>query len=430
MKLDRITPPLIRDIEGMDIQPPAQEVMPNGVSLDVINRGEQEVTRLDVIFGGGGWHQEQKLQAVLTNRMLREGSSKYTSAGIAEQLDYYGAWLELSSALEHTHITLYSLNKHFAQTLDVLESMIKEPVFPEKELNTVRETNIRQLRVNLSKADFVARRSLMLAMYGKGHPCGMYNTEDDYRNITPDVLRKFYNRYYHAGNCSIFISGRVTDEVIRCVESTFGIEAFGQDNGKPDTKEYSPFSTSEKRISVAHEESEMQTAVQLGEFIITLQHPDYLKMRVLITLLGGYFGSRLMSNIREDKGYTYGISAGTYFCPNNGLLYIAAETGVEYVEPLIREVYCEIDKLQHELVGMEELSGVKNYMMGEMCRSYESAFSLSEAWIFIKNSGLSGDYFSHAAQAIKEITPVEIRDLACHYLCKENIKELVVGKFS
>jgi predicted Zn-dependent peptidase len=153
-------------------------------------------------------------------------------------------------------------------------------------------------------------------------------------------------------------------------------------------------------------------------------------MSVLITLLGGYFGSRLMSNIREDKGYTYGISAGTYFCPNNGLLCIAAETGVEYVESLIGEVYREIDKLQHELVGMEELSGVKNYMMGEMCRNYESPFSLSEAWIFIKNTGLAGDYFFRSAQAVREITPVEIQDLACRYLCKENIKELVVGKFS
>jgi predicted Zn-dependent peptidase len=163
---------------------------------------------------------------------------------------------------------------------------------------------------------------------------------------------------------------------------------------------------------------------------MTRQHPDYPKMRVLITLLGGYFGSRLMSNIREDKGYTYGISAETFFCPGSGLLLVSADTAPEYLQPLMKEIYFEIDRLQTELVTPQELSNVRNYMLGEMSRNYESAFSLSDAWIFIKNSGLDDTYFSRIVRAVKEITSTEIRDLACRYLCKENIKELVVGKFS
>ncbi|KAA6319640.1 putative zinc protease, partial [termite gut metagenome] len=359
-----------------------------------------------------------------------EGSHKYNSAEIAEKLDYYGAWLELSCSLEHSYITLYTLTKYFVQTLDILESMIKESLFPEKELETVCATNIRQFQVNLSKIDYVAQRRIMSAMYGEQHPCGMLIETDDYNKITPDTLLEFYNRYYHSANCSLFISGKVTNEIIHCIESVFGTETFGTDHSKPEVKTYSPLPVSEKQIFVAHNEREMQTAVRLGQFIITRKHPDYPKMRVLITLLGGYFGSRLMSNIRENKGYTYGISADTFFCSESGLLLIAADTAPEYLQPLIKEIYFEIERLQTELVTPQELSNVRNYMLGDMYRNYESAFSLSDAWIFIKNSGLDDTYFSRIVGAVKEITPTEIRDLACRYLCKENIKELVVGKFS
>ena len=183
----------------------------------------------------------------------------------------------------------------------------------------------------------------------------------------------------------------------------------------------------EKRIFTEREDA-MQSAVKMGYTTITREHPDYLKLRVLMTVFGGYFGSRLMSNIREEKGYTYGISAGIMFYPDSGLLIVSTETDNEYVEPLIQEVYHEIDRLHQEVVPVEELSMVRNYMLGEMCRSYESAFSLSDAWIFIATSGLGDDYFSRSLQAVQEVTPAELQDLAQRYLCKEKLKEVIAGK--
>lgn len=166
----------------------------------------------------------------------------------------------------------------------------------------------------------------------------------------------------------------------------------------------------------------------MGCTTITRTHPDYLKLRVLMTLFGGYFGSRLMSNIREEKGYTYGISAGIMSYPDSGLLGISTETANEYVEPLIQEVYHEIDRLHQEPVTLEELTMVRNYMLGEMCRNYESPFSLSDAWIFIATSGLDDEYFSRSLQAVNEVTTQEIQELAQRYLCKETLKEVIAGK--
>ena len=424
--MDRTIQPEIQPLKNFHIQTPVRTTLPNGIPLTVINAGEQEVVRMDVLFSGGRWQQSQKLQALFTNRMLREGTTKYTAATIAEKLDYYGSWLELSSSSEYAYITVYSLNKYLAKTLEVVESMIKEPLFPQKELQTILDTNIQQYLVNTSKVDFLAHHSLLKSLYGEQHPCGKIVMEEDYHTITPEVLREFYERYYHSGNCSIFLSGKVTDDIISRVTDIFGIP-FGQYQLQMPKSSFPFAAIPEKRIFTEREDA-MQSAVKMGCTTITREHPDYPKLRVLMTLFGGYFGSRLMSNIREDKGYTYGISAGVVFYPDSGLLIVSTETDNEYVEPLIQEVYHEIDRLHLDPVSAEELRIVRNYMLGEMCRSYESPFSLSDAWIFIATSGLKDDYFARSLQAVNEITPAEIQDLAQRYLCKETLKEVIAGK--
>ena len=424
--MDRTIQPEIQPLKNFHIQTPVRTTLPNGIPLTVINASEQEVVRMDVLFSGGRWQQSQKLQALFTNRMLREGTTKYTAATIAEKLDYYGSWLELSSSSEYAYITVYSLNKYLAKTLEVVESMIKEPLFPQKELQTILDTNIQQYLVNTSKVDFLAHRSLLKSLYGEQHPCGKIVMEEDYYTITPEVLREFYERHYHSGNCSIFLSGKVTDDIISRVTDIFGIP-FGQYQLQMPKSSFPFAAIPEKRIFTEREDA-MQSAVKMGCTTITREHPDYPKLRVLMTLFGGYFGSRLMSNIREDKGYTYGISAGVVFYPDSGLLIVSTETDNEYVEPLIQEVYHEIDRLHQEPVSAEELRMVRNYMLGEMCRSYESPFSLSDAWIFIATSGLKDDYFARSLQAVNEITPAEIQDLAQRYLCKETLKEVIAGK--
>ena len=424
--MDRTIQPEIQPLKNFHIQTPVRTTLPNGIPLTVINAGEQEVVRMDVLFSGGRWQQSQKLQALFTNRMLREGTTKYTAATIAEKLDYYGSWLELSSSSEYAYITVYSLNKYLVKTLEVVESMIKEPLFPQKELQTILDTNIQQYLVNTSKVDFLAHRSLLKSLYGEQHPCGKIVMEEDYHTITPEVLREFYEQHYHSGNCSIFLSGKVTDDIISRVTDIFGIP-FGQYQLQMPKLSFPFAAIPEKRIFTEREDA-MQSAVKMGCTTITREHPDYPKLRVLMTLFGGYFGSRLMSNIREDKGYTYGISAGVVFYPDSGLLIVSTETDNEYVEPLIQEVYHEIDRLHQDPVSAEELRMVRNYMLGEMCRSYESPFSLSDAWIFIATSGLKDDYFARSLQAVNEITPAEIQDLAQRYLCKETLKEVIAGK--
>ena len=427
MELDRTIAPEIQQISHFFIRQPEKQSLANGMPLNILRAGSEEVVRFDLLVKGGQLHQTQPLQAVLTNRMLREGTRSFTSVEIAERLDYYGAWLDLSSSVNHGYISLYSLNKYFPQTIRILASMIQEAVFPEKELSTVLEANKHQFLVNNERVDVLARKQLNRSLFGSRHPLGKYAVFEDYDKITPDILRQFYDTHYHSGNCSAYISGNVTPEIICAIEDHFGDGHWGKGSSVTRTPDFLPEPEPQKRVFI-EKENAMQSSIKMGGFTLGRKHPDALKYKVLVTLFGGYFGSRLMSNIREEKGYTYGIGAGIVSYPGNGILIISTEAGNEYINPVITEVYHEMDRLCAEKVNSQELTMVKNYMLGDMCRSYESAFSLADAWIYLESEELDQDFYSRSVEAVKAVTPDELQELAQKYFCKENLIEVVAGK--
>lgn len=427
MNLNRNIAPPIRPFDEIGIIHPEHRVMKNGIPLHVIQAGTEDVVRLDLLIGGGLWHQSQPLQAMFANRMLREGSASFTSSQIAEKLDFYGSMLELSSSVNCGFITLYSLNKHFAHTLEVVADSLKHPLFPEKELQVVRHANKQNFLVNSTKVEVTSRRRFNQALFGSDHPLGRNVEADDYDRLTPDILRAFYEKHYHSGNCKVFVSGKVTPEIVLSIEEAFGNEPWGKVAQPSTMPAFQPRQTTIRRHFIEHPDA-MQSSLKMGGFVIPQQHPDFLKTRVMTTLFGGYFGSRLMSNIREDKGYTYGIGAGIVTYPDTGLLVISTEAANEYMEAIISEVYAEMDKLHNDLVPQAELDMVRNYMLGDWCRSYEGPFSLSEAWIYVETGGLDEDFFTRSIEAIQSITREEIRTLAQRYLCKENLIEVVSGK--
>ena len=335
--LDRTVPPIIRPIEHFSIDHPEVRMMRNGMPLRIIRVGDEDVIRFDLLIHGGQWNQRIPLQAMFTNRMLREGTRTLTSAAIAEKLDYYGAWLDLSSSVNYGFVTLYSLGKYFPQTIEILASMIKEPTFPEKELNIVTDVNRQQYLVNCQRVEVLARKQLNRSLFGTAHPLGKYAEKEDYDRITSQDLQDFYQTYYHSDNCSAYVSGKVTDEVLRCIEEHFGNQAWGNTASVTTAASHLPATDKRKRVFIEKEDA-LQSSLKMGAFSLDRNHPDYLKFRILVTLFGGYFGSRLMSNIREDKGYTYGIGAGVVSYPDTGIFVISTEAANEYIEPLIKEV--------------------------------------------------------------------------------------------
>lgn len=425
--VDRTVMPAINDIADFKIKKPKMTVMRNGMKLYVMDAGTEDVVRLDLVIGSGQLQQDMPLQAMMTNRMLREGTGSMSSAEIAEKLDFYGAWLDLSSSVNSGFVTLYSLGKYFEKTVEIVADMVRNPVFPERELRIVTDMNRQQFMVNAQRVEVMARKKLNVEMFGKEHPLGRFAEYDDYDMIDCKAVTDFYLKNYHSGNCSVYVSGRVTENVLKCVERCFGTDAWGQVRKMESVVLPSPSKTGMKRVFVEKEDA-LQSSVKMGLFVPERKHHDFLDLRVAVTLLGGYFGSRLMKNIREDKGYTYGIGAGIVSYPGVSMMIVTSETANEYVEPLISEVYREIGILKSEPVGKDELNMVKNYMLGDLCRAYENVLSLSDAWIFVHTSELDEDFFERSADSIRNITEKRIMELANLYLKEDGLLEVVAGK--
>lgn len=427
MNLNRQIPPPICPLSDIHVTYPESQRLKNGIPLHVIRAGMEDVVRFDLLIGAGQWNQTQALQAMFTNRMLREGTSSLTSQQIAEKLDYYGAMMELSSSVNCGFITLYSLNKYFPQTIELVADMLMNPTFPEKEMEVVVEVNKQRFLINSTRVEMMGRKRLNRALFGEAHPLGRYAEVEDYDRLSPEVLKSFYHQHYHSGNCSIYLSGKITPEIIQSVERALGDVPWGKVSQASSFQSITPQPEAGKRFFVEKEDA-LQSSIKLGGFVMDRLHPDFLKVRVMVTLLGGYFGSRLMSNIREDKGYTYGIGAGIVTYPGVSVLAISTEAANEYAEAVITEVYKEMDRLCNDRVPQTELDMVKNYMLGDWCRSYEGPFSLSDAWIYVETGGLDKEFFVRSIDAIQSITCEEVQALAQKYLCKENLIEVIAGK--
>ena len=282
-KMNRTIPPSIQS-QDFAFRKPERHILPNGVLLHTIaSAGHEEVLRIDFVFSVGQWHQARKLQALFTCRMLREGCRGYSSADFAERLDYYGAWLELSVGMNRSFVTLYTLKKFFAHTLELVHGMLSEPAYDEEQFLTIRDNNKAQLLVNMRKGDVCAQRALRRSIYGDAHPCGMSADPEDYDALKTSHLHAFFARHYGSRNCSIYLSGSIDDDVLQRVEQLFGATPWGAAT-PADEVSYSLQPAVHKTLYIARPDA-LQSSIRMGALMMDVNDPDYLSMRVLSTVL-------------------------------------------------------------------------------------------------------------------------------------------------
>lgn len=421
--LDRSIPPLVQSVPFTFRKPTVQHLT-NGIPLYIIEAAGVDAVRIDFVFGAGQWHQVQKLQALFTCRMLREGCRGYSASAFAERMDFYGAWLELSVAMNRTFVTLYTLRKFFDHTIALLHDMLFEPTFSEEQLHTVRNNNKAQFIVNTQKGDIRAMRALRQSIYGDEHPCGIPTEAHDYDLLHRDLLIDFHRRYYGSHHCAIYLSGAIDEGILAQVESLFGTAGWGNSQAV-EPRSYPINPSAEHHTSITKPDA-VQSSIRMGRLLMNIHDDDYLSMRVLTTLLGGYFGSRLMRNVREEKGYTYHISADLVTNTPEVMLMIGSEALADKADEVIAEVHHEIHRLQTEPVSDDELCIVRNYMTGEICRNYEGAFALTDAYIFMEHLGLPHTHIEQTIEAIHSTDAEQLQQLAQRYLDPDTLHVAVV----
>jgi len=425
-ELERTKQPPFQTIDKINILKAKEQRLKNNLPFYIINAGTQDILKIDFIFSAGSWYETSPLIAAATNSMLSEGTKKLNSAQLAEKLDYYGVFLNLDINKDNASLKLYSLSKYLPQILDIVEDIIKNPIFPEKEFETLIKKSKQQFIIERAKVNTMARIKFAEVLFGKHHPYGKPVQLIDYDNLTKEQLFQFHRRYYIAGNCKIIISGKINTKIIELIENHFGSDDWDIP-AEIANKDYNIQSSKKKKYFVKKENA-LQAAIRIGKVLFNKRHPDFIKMQVLNTILGGFFGSRLMKNIRENKGYTYGISSLMISLINSGYLVIVSEIGTEVCKKAVKEVYFEINKLKTELVPEEELRLVKNYMLGDLLRMFDGPFALAESFESILEYGLDYSYFDKLIQTIKNITSEELNVLANKYLNEESMMEIIAGE--
>lgn len=421
---DRKQAPEIVDAVNFDLHLKTADkmILDNGVEVYAVNAGAEEVLSLEWVFFAGNWQEEQDLVAATTNFLLRNGTSSKTAFQLNEHFEYYGAYLNRACYNETSTITLHCLNKHIKELLPVVRELITDSVLPQNELDIYKQNMKQRLKVSLKKSDFVASRLIDVYLYGEQHPYGKYSRAEDFDVLNREQLQAFYKQYYQQGKFILFVAGKLPADIGALLNQYFG----DLPNNNIITAPIAIAPAAEKNFRITNDAEGVQGSIRMARPFPNRHHPDFMKTMVLNTLFGGFFGSRLMSNIREDKGYTYGIHSYLQNHIHDSAWMISTEAGKDVCEAAIVEVYKEMKDLREELVDEEELLLVRNYMMGGILGDLDGPFQIISRWKNIVLHNLTEQYFYDSIKTIKTVTAEELQDLAQKYLQPEAFYELVV----
>ena len=424
MSIDRTLAPNIVDAVDFKLTLPPVETftLRNGVPVYAFNGGAEEVMSVEWVFWSGNSYESMNLEAATANFLLRNGTSTRTAFQINEFFEYHGAFLQRSCFNETATISLHGLSKHLGTLLPVVKELIVDSVMPADELATYVQNMKQRLSVSLKKCDFVAGRLIDTYLFGEDHPYGRYTKAEDFDRLSSEPLLSFYDRYYRNGEFMLFVAGKLPANFHEQLDACFG----DLPNKKVDRPVHAFQPAVQHRYRIDNDPNGVQGAIRIARPFPNRTHPDFQPTMILNTLFGGFFGSRLMSNIREDKGYTYGIHSYLMNLMQSSAWMISTEAGKGVCEATIQEVYKEMRLLREELVDDEELSLVKNYLMGSLLGDLDGPFQIIGRWKNLILNGCTDEYFYNTIRTIKSITPEELRDLARRYLREEDFYELVV----
>lgn len=422
--IDRVLAPAFKQVEKIELIRAKPLILSNGLKVFSIDGGEQDLVRIEFIFNNIAYDPKKPLQAFACNTMLNDGTTELSSTEIADRIDYYGAFLQTEYTTDHSSVTLFTLNKHLGNTLPILKTIMTDSVFPQMELDTLVRNQKQKLSVSLEKNDFLGRKVFNHVLFGDTL-YGYDITSTDYDNLDREQLIAYFKAAYQPKNCTVILSGKVNDECIKLVDNLFGKDWEGSAEVLANRF---IFHVDPGQEHYVEKKDALQSAIRIGQIAINRTHPDFAGLQVVNTILGGYFGSRLMANIREDKGFTYGIGSALVSMQNAGYFFIASEVGADVCTAAMTEIEKEIILLRENPVPEEELSLVRNYLLGSMLGSLENALSHADKFKNIYFSGLDYDYYQNYIRIVKTIKPEDILELANKYLDFANFHKVIVGK--
>jgi zinc protease len=426
MIIDRKLAPAVNEIQSFRIVKPVQTRLPNGIPLHIINSGLGDLIKVEWMMAAGNWFQPSPLVAFTVNNTLIEGTNGFSSKQIAENIEFYGAIVGYNVDKDNAYLSAVTLRKHLPYIMEIMADILKNAIFPEREIEIFLQKHRQLFQIEQGKVSQVARHIHARTMFGNSHPYGYQITESDFSNIDTVVLRSFYAQHYCPENCQMIVSGKVEDADVRLLEQHFGQGSWGN---YIEGQRINPQIATETLNKVFFAKNNaVQNAIRIGKIVGNKLNPDYAGLSVLNCVLGGYFGSRLMKKVREEKGYTYGINSMLVTLVNSGYFTIVTEVGSAVTQSALDDIYAEMDLLRTEKVPEDELSRVKNYMLGEMVRMFDGPFAQAESLISLLEYNLEYSYYDKLIHEIHTISSDKLIALANKYFDPQTMNQIVVGQ--
>lgn len=408
--------------EGLNPEPC---YLSSGIPVYAFPSSTNDVVMVELFFRhAGSAYQSKPLVAGLTNMLLTEGTHELTATQIAEQQDYCGAVINKNSTRDHAYISLFTLEKHVQSLLPLLKSLVTDAAFEEKQVSWHLEKGKQQLLTSLQQTEFVARRHFFAEVFGQKHPYGSYAEAGDFDSVCSADLKSFFQKHYRQGECQIFLAGNYNESVLQDLDKLFSDTHFSKDESGISLSEIAAFKPGRRLAAV---ENAVQASLCVGRCIVPQKQEDIYGLIVLNCLFGGYFGSRLMTNLREEKGYTYGVYSVMGGMEQQRYFMVASNVRAEFAEEAMQEIIVEMQKVRNELVTGKELTLAKNYLIGNYLRSIDGVFERAK----LKKEQIAKqypeDFFEQTVKAIKSVSPEQLQRLAQTYLQPDEMVQICAG---
>ena len=420
---DRTIAPPFRPIKSIQLPAIKKLDLPNGVPLYLADFAQQDVLKLEIYFEAGHAYAQKKGLKSVFSKMLLEGTTQKTGSEIIEEFSQYGGFPEISQQVTKLNFTIYGLPKFIGKYLHLLKDILQNASFPEEQLITQKRISSQSLQLNLEKTTYLAKRKMVQELFGPDHPYGRSHEVEDIETINCEDLLDYYQNRIKGKSFKIFASGRITDEEIKVISDTLGSLPVEDTNeivvtfDQPNPGKY-----------LILKPDNMQSTLRITRYTAGRKDPDFFKMMVANTTFGGFFGSRLMKNIREDKGYTYGISSSISPVKDKAYLTIGSDVVKQNTLDTLAEIEKEMKIMQDELISSDELELVKNYLSGSFAGSVTTAFEVMTRHKNIILNDLNSNYYDTLIDKISEVNPSEIQEMAQKYFNPSEMIEVIVGE--
>ena len=425
MVLDRSVAPPSQPIRHVDLAEATTHRLSNGVPVHIIRAGKQPVVGIEIVFRQGGIkHETQHAACFFAIKMLGEGTHQRTAYQLSNLIDSRGAYLQCSPGVDRSSVEVYTLGRHVNILLDLLREILTEPAFPEVELSKLKNIQRQHVRVSNEKSNVVASKKMKALLFGENQPYGKSLTESSIVALNRQHILHFYESNLRS-HWEVVLSGDVTESTLNAVERYLG--SIPLSKSTPSFPLSVPRFLSSSKRNLIERPNNLQSSLRLAIPLFKKDHPDYLIMRIVNTILGGYFGSRLMRNIREEKGLTYGVSSGIVTLEDAGYWVVGTEVKKQFTWLAIDEIYREVERVRHEAVEVIELNTVKNYLAGKLLNSVDTPFALAEKFKNIYWYGLTYGFYQNYLKTLNTVTPERLQEVAHRYLASEEIREVIVG---